>query len=72
MMNKLFIASKNVNMEIFAKMLNAIAKKYDCYVRLNKEENSLSFLGDEDYWRHIAEEVMEMFFPKKDGASLGA
>ena len=68
MMNKLYIASKNVNMEILAKLLNSVAEKYECFVRYNQDENSLSFLGDESYWRHIVEEMMEMFFPKERGS----
>ncbi len=63
MMNKLYIASKNVNLEIVAKLLNSVAEKYGCFVRYDSRENSLKFVGDESYWRHIVEEVMEFFFP---------
>lgn len=63
MVDKLYIASKNVNLEIMAKLLNSVAKKYDCQVRYNMGENSLKFFGDESYWRHIAEELLELIFP---------
>lgn len=63
MVDKLYIASKNVNLEIMAKLLNSVAQKYDCRVRYNMGENSLKFFGDESCWRHIAEELLEMIFP---------
>ena len=63
MMKKVYIASKNVNLEILAKLLNSVAEKYDCYVKYNKQENSLEFVGDRSYWRHIVEELMTFFFP---------
>lgn len=69
MMNKLYIASKNVNLEVIAKLLNSVAEKYGCFVRYNRRENSLKFIGDEDYWKHIVEEVMEFFFPQIERAA---
>lgn len=63
-MKELFIASKNVNLEIMAKLLNSVAGKYDCYVQYISRDNSLKFHGDKACWRHIIEEVMEFFFPK--------
>ena len=66
MMNKLYIASKNVNLEIIANLLNAVAEKYGCYVRCEKLENSLKFMGDESHWVHIIEELMELFFPQME------
>jgi hypothetical protein len=66
MMNKLYIASTNVNLEIIAKLLNSVAEKYGCYVRFEKRENSLKFIGDESYWGHIIEELMEFFFPQME------
>ena len=64
MKNKLYIASKNVNLEILAKLLNSVAEKYDCFVRYDKIENSLEFIGEKTYWRHIVEEMMAFIFPK--------
>lgn len=69
MMNKLYIASKNVNLEIIANLLNSVAKKYGCHVRYEKLENSLKFMGDESYWARIIEELMEFFFPRMDLAA---
>jgi len=63
MVNKLNIASKNVNLEIVAKLMNSVARKYDCRVMYSRCENSLNFIGDTLYWRHIAEEMMEFFLP---------
>ena len=64
MMNKLNIASKNVNLEILAKLLNSVAGKYDCFIKYDPCENRLEFIGDQSYWRHIVEEMMTFFFPK--------
>jgi hypothetical protein len=69
MMKKLYIASKKVNLETIAKLLNAMAEKYGCYVRYEKRENSLKFIGDEDLWGHIIEEFMEFFFPQMEMAA---
>jgi hypothetical protein len=69
MMNKLYIASKNVNLEIIAKLLNSVAEKYGCFVRYEKQENSLKFIGDECNWSHIIEELMEFFFPQMETAA---
>lgn len=63
-MKELFIASKNVNLEIVAKLINSVARKYDCYVQYISRDNSLKFHGEETCWRHIIEEVMAFFFPK--------
>jgi hypothetical protein len=72
MRNKLYIASKNVNLEIVAKLLNSVAEKYGCYVRYEKQENSLKFVGEENYWAHIIEELMEFFFPQMEMAPVAA
>ncbi len=69
MIDKLYIASKNVNIEVIAKLLNSVAEKYGCYVRYDRRENSLKFIGEEDYWKHIVEEVMEFFFPRIERAA---
>ena len=70
MMNKLYIASKNVNLEIIAKLLNSVAEKYGCHVRYEKQENSLKFMGEENAWGHIIEELMEFFFPQMEPAAV--
>lgn len=64
MMKKIYIASKDVNLEIMAKLLNSVANKYDCHFGYDPQENSLQFVGDESYRRPIAEEVMAFIFPK--------
>ena len=69
MTNKLYIASKNVNLEIVAKLLNSVAEKYGCHVCYVKQENSLKFIGEEAYWSHIVEELMEFFFPRMEMAA---
>ena len=68
MTNKLYITSNNVNLEIIAKLLNSVAEKYGCYVKYDLKENSLNFIGDQDYWKHIIEEVVAFFFPQIDKA----
>ena len=53
--------TENVNLEIIAKLLNSVAEKYGCYVRCEKRENSLKFMGDESHWAHTIEELVEFF-----------
>lgn len=62
MTNKLRIAFTNVNLEIVAKILNPVARKYGCYVRYLSRENRLWFVGDQIYFRPIVEEMMASFF----------
>ena len=69
MTDKLYFNSKNVNLEIIAKLLNSVAEKYGCYVRYDRKENSLKFIGDQDYWKHIVEEVVAFFFPQIEKAA---
>ena len=57
------IASINMNLEIVAKLLNSVARKYDCRVQYHADENRLSFRGDTEHWQHITEELLEQFFP---------
>lgn len=61
--------SKNVNLEIIAKLLNSVAEKYGCYVRCEKLENSLKFMGDESHWARIIKEIMEFFSPQMEMAA---
>jgi hypothetical protein len=63
-MKDLYFASKNVNLEVIAKLINSVAQRYDCYVQYISRDNSLKFHGEEATWRHIIEEVMAFFFPK--------
>ncbi len=57
------IASINMNLEIVAKLLNSVARKYDCRVLYDADENRLSFRGDTQHCQHITEELLEQFFP---------
>ena len=67
MENQIRITSKNVNLEIIAKLLNSVARKYNCRVRYIQGENRLRFMGDEAYCKHIAEELLGHFVPHGAG-----
>lgn len=69
MENPLQIAVQNVNLEIMAKLLNSVARKYDCHVAYNTIENRLNFTGEEEIWKHIYEELVEHFLPESKTAT---
>ena len=61
MVNRLRIAIKNVNLEIIAKILNSVARKYGCWVRYLPRENRLKFIGDHACFQPIVEEMLAFF-----------
>lgn len=61
MVNQLRIAIRNVNLEIVAKILNAVARKYGCWVRYLPLENRLKFVGDPACFQPIVEEMLAFF-----------
>lgn len=48
------------NMEIFRKLLNSVAKKYDCGVQFHYDSGSLSFHGDKTCAHEIIRETLVM------------
>jgi len=67
-MNEIPITIKNANLEILAKIINAVAKQYQCRVDYVEEENRLEFVGDQDCCRHIMEETLALFPKDKNTA----
>ena len=68
-MNEIPIIKRNANLEILAKMINSVAKHYDCHVDYVADENRLQFVGDQDCCRHISEETLALF-PRTGNADL--
>ena len=61
MVNKLCIHTKNVTLEVIARIINVVAKKYGCRVTYLPAGNTLRFVGDPTVWQWIVEEFMETF-----------
>lgn len=60
-MDKIPIVIKSANLEIFTKIINSVAAKYECHVDYIAEENRLAFQGDRDCCRHITEKILALF-----------
>jgi len=56
----LTVIRTNRNIEIFRKLLNSVAKKYDCGVYFNIDAGHLSFRGDSICAREIVRETLVM------------
>jgi len=61
MMNAIPIVVRNTNLEILAKIINAVAKQYECHVSYVAHTNRLEFHGDQDCCRHIMEQALANF-----------
>jgi len=60
-MDAIPIIRKSANLEIFTKIVNSVAAKYDCRVDYIAVENRLSFHGDKECCRHITAEALALF-----------
>ena len=56
---KIFRSSNNI--EIMGKLINSVAKKYDCGVRYNPHTKGLHFFGDSGLKRLILAETLAIF-----------
>lgn len=54
------VIKKPNNMEVFKKLLNSVAKKYDCGVTFSVESGRLSFDGDKECADQILKEASEI------------
>jgi len=54
------ITKKTNNIEVFKKLLNSVAKKYDCGVTFSVDQGRLHFDGDQDCANQIMKETAEM------------
>ncbi len=51
----------DMNLEILTKLLNSVARKYDCRIEYLAEENRLRFHGDQGCCRKVTEETLALF-----------
>ncbi len=54
------------NLEIISKIMDSVAKKWDCHVSYIPTQNKLEFSGDSALKNYIAEEILALF-PATDG-----
>ena len=55
------IVKINYNVEVISKIINSIAKKYDCRVKFNRENGTVTSDCEETHKPHILGEVMGIF-----------
>jgi len=55
------VVFENANIEILAKLMNSVARKYGCRVRFDRPSRKVRFSGDEVYKPHIVEETLGLF-----------
>ena len=60
-MGALKIIEINYNIEIISKIINSIAKKYDCQVKFDHETEKVASNCEERNKSHILAEVMGIF-----------
>jgi len=60
-MNQLRIVRRSNNLEIISKLMNSVAKQYDCKVTYCAEDDTIQFHGKADYRKHITEQTLSYF-----------
>ena len=60
-MDYLRIVQESKNLEIISKLMNSVAKQYDCKVTYCEKENCLRFQGKPAYRKYITEETLSFF-----------
>ena len=57
------INKKNTSLEVWVKIMNSLAKKYNCSLKVNYKSGNgeVVFHGDESLKPHIAAEIVEIF-----------
>jgi hypothetical protein len=63
MLNAIPITIESANSEIWARIVKAEARKYDCDVNIDfsKGNRKAEFIGDKTYMTHILEDVRQIF-----------
>ncbi len=54
------------NLEIICKLLNSVAKKFDCKIEYDPDRYAIRFFGDEAYQAYIVEETLSFFGPSDE------
>ncbi len=60
-MEHLRIIKRVNNLEIISKLLDSVAKQYDCKVKYCAKEGTIKFYGQADYQKHIMEQALSFF-----------
>lgn len=60
-MNQIRIFKQISNLEIISKIMNSVAKRCDCRIRYDAEEDAIHFDGDAVYQKYIAETTLSFF-----------
>ena len=60
-MEHLRIVKRVNNLEIISKLLDSVAKQYDCKVTYCADEGALKFHGAADYQKPIMEQALSFF-----------
>lgn len=63
-MSNIPINIESTNSEIWARIVKAEARKYDCSVNIDFSDGNrkVEFVGDQTYMPHILEEVHNLFY----------
>ena len=62
-MNMIPVKRRVNNLEILSKLMNSVAKQWDCRVQYDRIDGVIRFSGDASLRRHIAEETLGFFRP---------
>lgn len=60
-MEQVRIVRRINNLEIISKLMNSVAKQYDCRVKYNPEDGGIHFSGDARCQKYIVEETLAFF-----------
>ncbi len=60
-MDEVNIVNQVDNLEIISKLMNSVAKQFDCRVKYVAEDHCIKFFGDKAYQKHIVEETLSFF-----------
>ena len=64
-MNAVKINRRVNNLKIISKLMDSVAKRYQCRVRYDAARNCLNFEGDPEVRRHVIEQSMEYFTDRR-------
>ena len=60
-MNVFKINTRNYNLELISKLMNSVARKYNCRIQFDDHNHRMRFSGHERYQQSIVEETLQLF-----------
>ena len=60
-MEQIHVIRKINNLEIISKLMNSVAKQFNCRVTYNPADGCLRFSGEETYRKYIVEQTLSYF-----------